>query len=599
MNRIRFNPRRLASPDQAWSGLHALLLVIAGMASALQAASPAIEAALALPRTEPRHYVEASLALLDLRADAEAEAIASELSQLKVEDQALVRLVEQIGTARLTRLGRELPATAPLVSRALDAAYASAHSPERLQRLVNQLAGDREQAIEAIRALRQTGETGADYCVARLADAEDSKVRARLREALVALDPISLPAIYEATGSDNANVRTEAAYALGRLAELNRLRSGIASSLVAVPALTGEPAAGWAFNKMTGGPPTVPAVKRRLDSAIDELLDGQILFAADADRPADAGPAELAKRLAGRLAQDRYRLDPSDRRAARRAVLLTLESGTAIDLDATPVSLPSVLAEALERSLFTAARRCCEAIGERRDSAAVIAAGGQSAPLVRALDAPHPSVRFAAAEAILAINPQRAYAGSSRLIETLEHLAAAEGDPRATVAMPQLAKAGQTAGWLIASGFVAEATNRGSEAVELATASSDTRFALIDMSISLPAAREVLYRLRSAPATALTPIAILAADGRLAEAQRVADDHRGEAGRVIAVPRPASVELTASLAERLKAMSPAGWPDTETRLANAAAARAALAKLIADGHAFYALDRRVAGGGTR
>lgn len=596
------NLNRRTPPGQAGVWSLALLLGAMLLPQPGGAASPAIAAALALPRTEPRHYVETALALIDLRATAEAEALAGELAQLQMDEETLVRLVESVGTARLTRLGRELPATASFVERALEAAHTSAHSPERLQRLVDQLSGEREQAVEAIRALRQTGEAGAAFCVEQIADAKNAEVRARLREALVALDPISLPAIFEATLSDNSQVRTEAAYALGRLAQLNRLRSGLAASLVAAPALTGAPddptgqAARWAYHEMTGRPATVSSVKARLDAAVNNLLDGQILFAADADRPADQPPTELSRRLAGRLAQDRYQLDPGDRSAARRAVLLALDSGADVDLTAQPVSLPEVLNEALDRQLHTAARRCCEALGQQRDPAAIASPAGQTAPLVRALDAVHPAVRFAAAEAVVSINPQQAYAGSSRLIAALDHFAASSGDPVAVVAYPQVAKAGLTSGWLLASGYVSTPTNRGSEAVELATGSPDTQLVLIDMSISLPDAREVLYRLRGTPATALVPVAILAADGRLFEAQRVADDHGGIAGRVIALPRPHSVEATLGLAQRAADLLPADWPDAETRLANGAAAREALAKLAGEGPAFYALDRRVIAG---
>ncbi|CAN0374826.1 unnamed protein product, partial [Ectocarpus sp. 4 AP-2014] len=131
--------------------------------------------------------------------------------------------------------------------------------------------------------------------------------------------------------------------------------------------------------------------------------------------------------LAGRLAEDRYQLDPSDRGAARRAVLLALDGGADVDLEAQPVSLSEVLNEALDRQLHTAARRCCEALGQQRDPSAVASPAGQTAPLVRALDAVHPAVRFAAAQAIVSIDPRQAYAGSSRLIIALDHFAGSSG----------------------------------------------------------------------------------------------------------------------------------------------------------------------------
>lgn len=556
-----------------------------------QAVSPAVEATLALPRTEPRHFVESALALADLGAVAEAEQVVGELAGQALSDEQYAALVDQVGTAALARLGRELPSAAPIVDKALAAASAAATSPERLQSLVGKLGGDRDEAIEAIRALRLTGQVGVDYCMAQLAEADDPKVRARLREALVALDPISQPTIFAATGSDNEAVATEAAYALGRLAELGRTRSPIAAALVAgrafEPGAVGD-AARWAYSKLTGQPPRIPAAKQRLDAAIDELLAGAVLFA-------DGAPADESfdVRLAARLAADLAALEPTDTYAARRALMLGLETGDGASLDASATyEVSAVLGEALEHGLHHAALLAAAGLGERGDPAALAAANGAVAPLAQALESPHPVVRFAAADAIVAINPQTPFAGSSRLADVLLYLAAAEGDDVAVVAYPQLAKAGETAGWLLGAGYVALPANRGEDALRIATESPDTRLVLIDMSVSLPGARETIFRLRRSPETALVPIAVLAPDGRLGEAQRLADEHGGEGGGVIALPRPHSLEATASMAERLVRLAPAEWPHAQTRLANAAAARKAIAKLVAEGPAFYGFDRR-------
>ncbi|QDT70840.1 hypothetical protein MalM25_37960 [Planctomycetes bacterium MalM25] len=601
----------VCNPDQAWSGLFKragllkraklrvrLVLTLSALAillgsSQTHAASPAVEAALALPRTEPRHYVDTALTLTDLGAPNEAALVAGELAQLDLDDESLVRLVDRVGTAKLVRLGREQPALAPLVDRALTAADTAAHSPERLAQLVDALGGSREAVIEAIRALRRTGPGGVDYCLAELAKADDTR-RARLREALVALDPISQPALFLATGDEDPQVRVEALYALGRLAELNRLRTPIAPAMAAAAAL--EPgragdAGRWAYQQMRGGPLTVAGAKHLLDGAITELLGGPVLFSEAA-----AIDDRLALRLAARLAEDRAEIDPSDSRAARTALLLKLESGEA-DPEAanSEADLSSLLTAALDKRLHRAARLACETLGGRADSAALLTGDGRLAPLAVALEAAHPAVRFAAVEAVLKINPRSPFPGSSRVADALLHFATATGDDAAVVAYPQLAKAGQAAGWLLGSGYTATPAHRGADLVRIATESPDTVLVMLDLSVSLPDARETLFRLRRSPATALTPVALLAADGRFGEAQRVAEEHGGEAAGVVASPRPHTAEATASLAERLGATLPADWPTAEQRLAQATAAREALAQLIEEGPAFYGLDRRTEG----
>jgi CheY-like chemotaxis protein len=561
------------------------------LATVAQAASPAVNATLSLPRTQPRHFVEAALTLLDLGAPEEAEKIVAELAGQPLTDEQYVALVDQVGTAALARLGREVPAAAPVVDKALAAASAAATSPARMQGLVNQLTGEREQALAAIRALRLTGPSGVDYCMTQLAKADDPKLRARLREALVALDPLSQPAIFAATGSDNPAVATEAAYALGRLAELGRIRSPIAAALVAgrvgQPGPAGE-AAHWAYGKLTGKLPTDEDALRRLDVAIDELLAGAVLFTDGVE-----APANFNVQLAARLAADQAALLPGGGRPARRAMLLALENGNEGAIATAPTEdVSAVLGDSLTRNLHTAARLAAQTLGQRGDEAALYAANGELSPLAKALESPHPAVRFAAVEAIVAINPQNPFAGSSRLADALLYFAAAEGDDIAVVASPQLARAGETAGWLMGAGYVALPANRGEDALRIATASPDTTLVLIDMSVSLPGARETIFRLRRSPETALVPIAVLAADGRLAEAQRIADEHGGEAAGIIALPRPHSPEATASMAQRLVALAPADWPHADERLRHAEAAKKAIAGLIANGPKIYGFDRR-------
>lgn len=568
-----------------------LALTLALLATVAQAASPAVNATLSLPRTQPRHYVEAALTLLDLGAPDEAEKIVAELVALPLTDEQSTALVDQVGTARLARLGREVSTAAPVVDKVLAAASAAATSPARMKSLVDRLTGEREQALAAISALRLTGSAGVDYCMTQLAEADDPKLRARLREALVALDPISQPAIFEATGSDNPAVAAEAAYALGRLAELGRIRTSIAPALVAgrvgQPGPAGE-AAHWAYGKLTGKLPTTEGAMQRLDTAIDELLVGAVLFTDGVE-----APANFNVQLAARLAADQAALLPGGQRPARRAMMLALENGNEGMIATAPTEdVSAVLGDALIRNLHTAARLAAQTLSQRGDEAALYAANGELSPLAKALDSPHPAVRFAAVEAIVAINPQRPFAGSSRLADALLYLAAAEGDDIAVVASPQLTRAGETAGWLMGAGYVALPANRGEDALRIATASPDTTLLLIDMSVSLPGVRETIFRLRRSPETALVPIVVLAADGRLAEAQRIADEHGGEAAGVIALPRPHSPEATASMAQRLVALAPTDWPHADARLRHAEAAKKTIAEFIADGPKIYGFDRR-------
>ena len=530
---------------------------------------------------------------------------------MDLNDPALIALVDRLGSARLVRLSREAPAAVPIVQSALRAAEAAATSPERLERLVAALSDDRETAVAAIGELRHTGSAGVGFCIARITETDDPQVRARLREALVALDPISRPAVFAAATSEDTALQAEAAYALGRLAELERLSTPLAAALVAGPALSSDDedaanASRWAYSELTGRPLTLSQARSLINGSIDELLAGSLPFIPDGDGmiawppyPAEERqprlPGDVAKQLAAGLAASLTALDPGDSRARRLALLMALETGGSDGVDELPTHyLSDVLSEALDRGFYQAASACCEALGERGDLAALATSGGRPAPLSRALMAPHPLTRFAAVQAILAVNSQEPFPGSSAVRDTLAYFASATGQRRAVVAMPQLARAGEIAGWLNGVGYRATPVNQGVDVVRLASESPDTELVVLDLGVIRPNARETLFRLRRTPTTALTPVVLLAADGRLADALRIAEEHGGETGRVLAIARPHSADSVAGLVNRTAAITPADWPDATTRTSQAAEAREAIAQLLENGPSYLGV-RELAG----
>ena len=60
-------------------------------------------AALELPRTEPKHYLGAVLALVDLKRPELAAPILKELTDLKLDDDQRAALVDEFGSHRLLR----------------------------------------------------------------------------------------------------------------------------------------------------------------------------------------------------------------------------------------------------------------------------------------------------------------------------------------------------------------------------------------------------------------------------------------------------------------------------------------------------------------
>jgi hypothetical protein len=115
----------------------------------------------------------------------------------------------------------------------------------------------------------------------------------------------------------------------------------------------------------------------------------------------------------------------------------------------------------------------------------------------------------------------------------------------------------------------------------------DLELILVDMNILLPEIREVVYQLRITPATGDIPIALLAADGRLDAAKRLASEHT----RVIAVPRPHTTEALTRIVEDLKKLSARDEVPSAERVAQAEQARKWLATLSSGNRPFYTFRR--------
>ena len=588
--------------------LSLLLLMLASTSSAQQAA---IDAILELPRTKASHYVEASLSLIDLGQPELATPVVQQMLRLQLSETESAELVAEVGSARLMRLGREVPRTAPFVEACLQSAEAEALKPERLMTLVNQLqAPTPSERIEALSMLRKTGLRGVDYCLTALTQTNDQQLIGHLREALVALEPVSLPALYSALDDPNETIRTQAAYALGRLAELQRLRSPLAAAMLGKngwePGPTGE-AARWAYEKVSGQPLNTTQVSREIDQAIVELLKGSLPLSPNLEGriawPAERGqaplelrPRELAILLAAPLAEAMLQVPNFDAEDQRRALLLGAEAAqlhgqqqkqleefnslSTYDLNLT-------LRDALKGKFHFAAIACCQALGQRGDLQALQSKQGQASPLASAVESSDASVRFAAVEAIMQINPTTPYAGSSRVADTLLHLATGRGSRRVVVASPQHLRAGDLAGLVIQAGYEASALIRGFDTLEQASRNADVEFVLLDLELLQPNIRETLFRLRRTPTTAALPIAILAPPGRLEEARSLAHEHGGAAAQLVSAPRLVSANGVAALLMKLEKLSTA--PSAAERLDRSEQAQQWIEKIIEEGPDFYRL----------
>jgi CheY-like chemotaxis protein len=215
------------------------------------------------------------------------------------------------------------------------------------------------------------------------------------------------------------------------------------------------------------------------------------------------------------------------------------------------LALSDALANALDENRAATALALVEALGRIDDASVLYTADAQPSPLAAALVFPDRRVRFAAVEAIRSLDPRSPFPGSSQLPKTLRYLATAHGERRAVVLMPVAEHATTLAGRLAGMGFVAEPATRGGPAMRMAQRSADLEMIFVDYSIHSPAIRDMLYALRTNPATGRIPIALLATSDRLLDAKLLSTEHT----RVIVFPRPQSDEWLAHIVDELNELS--------------------------------------------
>jgi hypothetical protein len=562
--------------------------------------SAAVRAALEWPRTNPLHAFRAVVVLVDLRRPELARPILEELHARGLDDATLAAIIEEFGSHRMLQISR-IETLAPVgrefADRSMGAAAAVATNPQRLAMLVAELADPApEVRLAAGVDLAATGPAGAKAALEAIGRETDPQRRGMMLGAVARLRPLVDGPLLAMLETNDPALRRDVAGALAQMYVPQ-----------AVPLLVAADAAG---------------AERMVLAALDDYRQGRPPFAADAENqiilwhwndaakslvsvryPADEARVIWMSRLAVKLAE----LRPDLRPYRQQAVLLVGEASGLMTLPGLGASavqpaiapvlvrwealdtplVSAVLADALAANYTRAAVGAIDELGRRGDRAVLATADAQPSPLAAALAHGSRRVRFAALRAIVALDPPSAFPGSSRLAETLAYFARGAGRRDGIVAMPTLESAADVAGKLSAADVHGEATYFGSDVAKLAEQLSDLEMVLVDMDIQRPHVRQVLYELRITPASSSVPVALLAADGRLDAAHRLADEHE----RMIAVPRPHSNEAVAKIAGRLWELSQRDAATPEELAMQAVEAVTWTAQLLARGRTFYALRR--------
>ncbi len=508
---------------------------------------PLVRAILDAKPTAPDQWIHDVQALLNLSRPVFAKEYLKQFLALKPDDAELARIQSHYGSALFLRLSSApqlQPEGAAVADAVTNAAYARMQDSARLAALVDKLsAADQATARSALVELVKAGSVAAVPMIAVLADESRTAEHSVVQVALHALDQEAVDPLIAALGSSDAALRLQVIALLGKIKSLRAVPFVLSMALA--PQSGADPNVAKAATKMLGDvlgdvPSRAEAIDfltRRRDNfltgtpprsvdqddqvtiwiwdATQKMPRQQKLAADDASFLAAALVAEQLRALDTGNAKFEQMYLATGLEVAKRLNgyhrPLTKEMG-AIYRDARSASattLEQVLQLALGKKMQGAAIAAIDLLGATKDAELLRSADGHPRLLAKSLTSPMARVKFAAARAVMNIDPTHAYAGSSYLPEVLGYLSASGGVRRVLIGNPRQADAQRLAGFYNVLGFVVDSQDRGREVALQAFSNPDYSFLLIHDAIDHPRYRELVQILRRDPRTADLPIGLI------------------------------------------------------------------------------------------
>lgn len=528
----------------------------------------------------------------------------------KPDDATLLTIRERYGVGSILRLN-DFPPTQDLAKPILDmvatASHRTATDPERIKRSLGALGKSREEQDYAVDQLRQAGPYAVPYLVQELGRRGLApEERGRLAGALGRLDHSALPALLCVLDSPDQALAADAAEALGRIGDPRAVPYLTFYAASGGPASPLRETARRAIARLTHRPYEAQP-RRPIRVLIDEARKYHLhayRFPADkieiwewngAPTPRQVSQSEAEAVLGLRFAREALALDPSDQ--AAQVVFLSLALEKAVErvglaaypandptgafssaLSAGPIVLGQVLRTALADGHSDLAAVAAVALGRVTDRDA-LAADQHPSPLVEALSAPDRRVQFAAAQALVALEPQKPFPGSSRVVPVLARFITNHSAPRMVVIDSNPNRGSQVAGFLRELGDEPLLAQTGDQGFRLAAGSADVEAVLLEPSLADGSWRliDTLSNLRADANTAGIPVFLVCPRG-LHERLRV---YTLSFPRVALMVTPASAPLLKQQLDAGLAQMGARPLTPEERSGYAQAAAALLARIAA------------------
>ncbi len=541
---------------------------------------PALLAILESNPDTPVRRLRAVLTLMDMGRPELGAQFLEDLTNAQLDDATLFELHKSFGSAAVLRLrltDQLQPQAGEFAELLATTAERVAHDPARLATVAGDLAsGNAETRYRAMAELRHGESAAAAVLINILADenraaasgtaGDDVIDNEVLQEALVALKSDAVAPLCGAMDCPKPHVQVAAASVLNTLRSRDAVKfllPGVSSDDASVSKavtqtlqsitsrnLTAQEAAQYLYaeaNALYLGEPvwrnrTGEQTRLWTWSAEEQTVTPKSYTQLHASYAAAALLAKKLHEIApnSAAATNLYANAALQSAAAEQGTVNPLQPDSLQDVQSLgPVALNAALAEALADNRHLSAWGALNLLGDSSDPRLLHMSGREVAPIAAACSSPDPRVQFAAANAILKLNPTISFPGSSFVTRTLGHFAATSGRPRLVIADTRTVDAQQLAGLARLLGYHAETANVSRALIEQAYSSPDYQAILLDITLPNADIDLVVQQLRKDPRTAGLPIGFIAPTDR----QRLAENYARRYGSAAAVIRPHSEEV--------------------------------------------------------
>ncbi|QDV16862.1 hypothetical protein Pan153_14960 [Gimesia panareensis] len=499
---------------------------------------------LSKPET-PEQLMQAVAQLTDLGHAASAKAYLDQLLKANPDDELILKLRDKYGPAAFLRLSnnKELQPQSITLLKKMEAAFrAYATDPARINALINDLSGTPTERDIAIIQLKSAGEIVAPPILNQLSRSEDPARNDELTFALTQLgEPVVQPLI-AALRAPQEKIRKIAADVLGDLARPSDALYLWNPAFSQSQPQSVQVAARLALAKILGKSPRKTYELNRHEAQLvlknaalnlyqkhEAKSENQSIWVWD-----NAAQTVVKKQLPTqeinlieglRLAKEALEMSPDkqDVQTLYLAMALALEAyqvgwnqplpegpGTAFNLAllSGPKAVSRVLALAMKQGHTPSALAALKALGQIGSRTLLHEQLDKHSSLIAALNYPDRRVQFAAATAILQLDPARPFPGATRVISILTRALRGEGTQAAIVVDSNIPRGQTMAGVFHELGYDTTPVQTGMDGFKAATQRMDIEFIALEYNIARWGLSQTIANLRADSRTANIPIII-------------------------------------------------------------------------------------------